>query len=168
MRLTGNEVALIAAGLTTWMAIVTVRTTRWTTNATLQHQRDLAQDERVWRERSALYLDMADWLNQLEQWALDSIDNPEQPITPPQDDSEIRETMRLHARIDTFASDEVKARDQILRQDLVTLYGLNTQVSEQTHTFESLREVYRFMVDQIEIHQKDLIDQIRMELKLNS
>lgn len=73
MHLTSAEVALVGPGLTALVSTVAIfvnqRSTKNTlkseaakTRKTLEHQRVLAEDERLWAKRSETYVDLLTWI----------------------------------------------------------------------------------------------------------
>ncbi|GAA4242605.1 hypothetical protein GCM10022254_76210 [Actinomadura meridiana] len=168
MRLTPNEVALITSGLTTFMALVTVVVTRRNTRDTLQHQRELAHDERVWHERAALYLDLLDWVQRQEAHVTTHLGNPDLPAVLQSSDEEVRDNHRRRARVHAYASDEVKGLEHEMHTVLLAMVAWNGSLVRDGRWGDIRSPEYEHHSGQVKQHREALVGQIRRELRLDT
>ncbi|MBD2896219.1 hypothetical protein amrb99_51630 [Actinomadura sp. RB99] len=180
MSLSANGVTLFGSILTTAMAFLTVwsnrRSTRDTleeqqylTEATLNHQRALAHDERVWQERAALYVDLLEWLlyNVLELADLFEsrlLLGEEAPEGPP---AESINAHRINARVAAFASNRVREVDRSVRALLLEVVKANAQIRlTSPERPEPLNARRRHLLDKLNEQSTILLKLIRDELKI--
>lgn len=115
MRLTPAELEVIKALLSGVPPIVSVavaamaiKATRRTSQETLDHQRELARDERLWKERSAVYQEILKWGRRVQSERRRVWSDASLPFTPLHLDDVQHDMDVMRARIDAFASDEVR------------------------------------------------------------
>ncbi|MGH3401890.1 MAG: hypothetical protein ACRDRJ_05110 [Streptosporangiaceae bacterium] len=100
LSLAPSVVALASVGV----SALAVRGARATTTATLRHQLGMAREERVWRERSAAYLELLKWMAERDDQIPNITGDWETASLPPDRQVSERETL---ARIQAYGSREV-------------------------------------------------------------
>jgi hypothetical protein len=162
MRLTPSEVALITSGMTTVVAVVSIIATRLNTKDSFRQQRELAQDDRLWQERSDLYVDLIDWVRKDQLFAMRYIEDLSKPHSLPTRE-ELDEGRRRQARIATFASEDVRDLLRLKQDASVRVTSWNVAHAGQGPETQ-LEDEYRKLADDLSVAIEALVFQIRTEL----